>query len=73
MVEGTLRFQVEAGALFRNGVRREIEQYAWDANLELTLREDKGFIDSVFYVTMVGPEQKIRQALKDVNAWGAQL
>lgn len=67
------KFTVESGLLFRNGMRREIEQYAWDAKLTLNLKEDKGWFDSVFYCTFEGTDKQIIQAQKDLTAWAKSI
>jgi hypothetical protein len=41
---------VTAGAVIRRRVRRELERSAMDAHVDIDIREDKGWFDSVFYV-----------------------
>jgi hypothetical protein len=49
-----VRFYVDAGALLRRRVRREIELAALRADVDVNIVEGKGLVNSVLYVQLRG-------------------
>jgi len=70
---GKVSFQAEVGLLLRKQVRFQLEVYAKKAGLRLELMENKGWLDSQFYIELHGVESKVLQAKSDLDAWFAQL
>ena len=68
-----LKFSMEAGALTRRHLRKELEKYCFTQGLELTLRELKGFWESTFLVTIQGPAGKGHRVKADIETWGHEL
>ena len=68
-----LKFTVEAGVLMRGTLRRELEKYCFMRNLDLDLKESKGWFESAFLVTIKGPAKLGIQVREDMERWRTQL
>jgi len=53
------KFPLTAGVFVRRGIRRNLRALAFDCDLEMNLQEEKGFIDSLFLVTVWGSEHDV--------------
>jgi hypothetical protein len=67
--DGTVRldFEVTAGALIRGEVIRNIKSTARIRGLKISVDEDKGFFDSVYFVTATGTAENVRLWGKDLK------
>jgi len=68
-----LKFTMEAGILMRGALRRELEKYCFTRNLDLDLKESKGWFESAFLVTIKGPANLGARVRMDMKQWGKQL
>ena len=58
------KFEAEAGALTRGGLRRLLGFIKHEfSEVDLSWFEDKGWIESVFYVTFKGEENLVNEAV----------
>ena len=64
-----LRFSVEAGIVVRGQVKRAINSYLFTRGLEFEVKEDKGWLESMFYYTVRGDSVKLEQVKKDLTNW----
>ncbi len=60
---GTAKTTLTAGLLVRKKVRRELDGFCFMNGIKATITEDKGWIDSKFYITLEGEEGPIRQVI----------
>jgi hypothetical protein len=67
MAIGTARFTFTAGALIRKKFRREIDDYCFMTGVKADIKEDKGWLDSNFQITLEGEEDKINFLLKQLK------
>ena len=58
---GTFKFEMSCGRMVRRDVVRKIRSICHRLNLKLYIQEDKGFLDSSFYVTGTGSESAVRE------------
>ena len=57
----TYRNRIEVGCLIRRDVRRSLYTSAFNLGLTITIQEDNGWLDSVFYITLVGERELVRR------------
>jgi len=65
---GRLKFSATAGALIRKQFRRELEKVCFENDLELDIRENKGFFESDYFIKITGEDHillALEPALKD--------
>ena len=66
---GKLTFQFTAGALVRRKLCFELETFCEDADLNCSLRESRGLLESDYYVKITGPVEKVRLAKEVLEKW----
>lgn len=62
-------FMVEAGALIRSWLRREIETAAWENGLEIRTDESKGLFESTYRFTVTGDSAMVSAFLVAARRW----
>jgi uncharacterized protein YhdP len=62
-------FTLEAGALIRGQVRRELEKAAWERGLDIKTDESKGFFESVYRFTVTGESKAVVAFINDSERW----
>jgi hypothetical protein len=55
-----LSFPLEAGRLLRRSVRSTLLRGAFDHGVQMHIEEDRGWLGSTFYVTVVAPPTRSR-------------
>lgn len=68
----TRTFPLTAGLAVRGQVRRELRSSAALWGLTLSLQEDKGFLESLFIVTVTGPQSVVEAYLVAIQQWVRQ-
>lgn len=53
--QASWRIEITAGLLSRGAIRRAIKSLAFEYSLELDLQEDKGWLESLFLLSVRGP------------------
>ena len=66
---GTLRFPIEVGCGVRAAIRRALRLYCFRRQLDCDIQEDRGWLESTYYVVIKGPEESIMLAKRDLEAW----
>jgi hypothetical protein len=64
-----LRFALYASVLVRGQAKREIQAFCWRNGLECDVQESKSLLESLYRVTITGPDRQIRRAADVLNAW----
>lgn len=64
-----ITFSIEVGRLFRGQARRELKSYCFVNGLELSIDEDRGFLESLLLVKMDVPQDKVPQVRADLRHW----
>lgn len=57
----TAKFSVEAGVAVRGSIKRAIMALAHSLPIEIAVREEKGFLESVYLFTVTGPEIVVQE------------
>lgn len=65
----SLWFTVEAGALIRGRIRREIEGAAWGAGLDVRTDESKSWGESVYRFTVSGEPRRVTSFVDSALKW----
>jgi hypothetical protein len=63
----TLRFQMSAGIILRRQVRSLLYYTSTYHSVQITVDEDKGWLDSMFYVTVSGEESDLKRFQQDIQ------
>jgi len=67
----TAKFTIEAGALLRGQIRRLLKERQFqNSHVEVTWEEDKGFLDSAFFIKFSG---KYYWVYYEVESWKAAI
>lgn len=65
----SLRVTFQAGALIRRQVISQLKQYCFRNGLELSVDEDKGFLESTYFVDIKGPDEALITAKHALESW----
>ncbi len=66
-------YTIEAGALVRGQVKREITTFLWRLGINVNVEEAKGLLTSTYRFSMSGDETKLRTAFASLNEWGKRI
>jgi len=63
-MKAKLKFNLDAGILIRGSIRTLLKLIERDFDVEVDSIEDKGLINSIFYVKVTGDEREV------IRVWG---
>jgi hypothetical protein len=64
-----IKFSAQLGALLRGQFRRSLKSYCFSRGYTLDLVEDKGFLESLYNVTISVPDNKANEAWDELSQW----
>lgn len=64
-----VKYILTVGRFLVGSFIRDLKSRCFEMDVELTIKEDKGFLDTQFYLTLVGPEEKLRVIDKFIDVY----